>query len=540
MSKLFDIILDSPTGELEENTVPVLAEGSIEGFGSWTLDEDGLLIIDGIGDMPDWAQIPENGSEVPWVSYRKQIKEVHLSNGITRIGNRAFKACSELTRINIPKGITHIGFEAFTYCGNLCQVDLPDSIMYIGEAAFFRCRSLSRIDFPDSVTYIGNQAFGACVNLTRIDIPRNLVYLGDRAFDNRLQKVTMPSRFNKPFFENHFGFPSDIITFYEAEIFPVIVAAGTLEGFGQWSLDEKGLLKIEGKGEMPYWSWEYTEHTHAAPWYSHREKIQEIHLSEGITSISSYSFQHFHNLSQIDIPNSVTIIYESAFCDCVKLEVFNIPNGVTTIGREAFSGCDALKKISIPDSVTYIGKYAFPYTYSFLERDIFVEYLENFGTWVFQPFQSHFLPIMIIGKGNMPDFEYEGPWCGRDFDYEGSNPVRISNLVTSIGARAFRGALYLKQFEIPDSITSIGNGAFSECIYLTQITIPNSVTAIGNNAFESCRSLSQITIPNSVRELGSDVFRNCVNLRKVIMPSRFNRPLFKFYYGISKDIVTFY
>ena len=31
----------------------IVAEGTMEGFGKWSLDEDGLLTIDREGDMPE-------------------------------------------------------------------------------------------------------------------------------------------------------------------------------------------------------------------------------------------------------------------------------------------------------------------------------------------------------------------------------------------------------------------------------------------------------------------------------------------------------
>ena len=33
----------------------IVHQGTIEGFGTWALDENGLLTIDGKGDMPDWV-----------------------------------------------------------------------------------------------------------------------------------------------------------------------------------------------------------------------------------------------------------------------------------------------------------------------------------------------------------------------------------------------------------------------------------------------------------------------------------------------------
>ena len=76
---------------------------------------------------------------------------------------------------------------------------------------------------------------------------------------------------------------------------------------------------------------------------------------------------------------------------------------------------------------------------------------------------------------------------------------------------------------------------------LTYITIPKSVTSIGNYAFCFCENLTSIKIPDSVTNIEYGIFNGCENLKKVTMPSRFDKmsTLFKLFYGISKEIVSF-
>ena len=46
----------------------------------------------------------------------KDIKEVIIPNGITKIGHRAFEDCTTLQSIDIPNSVTEIRKLAFCYC----------------------------------------------------------------------------------------------------------------------------------------------------------------------------------------------------------------------------------------------------------------------------------------------------------------------------------------------------------------------------------------------------------------------------------------
>ena len=123
----------------------------------------------------------------------------------------------------------------------------------------------------------------------------------------------------------------------------------------KWDIDyATGTLTITGTGKMENWG-----DTDSVPWYSARESIKAVVISDGVTSIGNRAFNGYSNISKVTIAGTVDTIGYWAFSKCTKLETVELPEGVTTINGGAFNGCTGLKSITIPDSVKTIGDNAF-------------------------------------------------------------------------------------------------------------------------------------------------------------------------------------
>ena len=104
-------------------------------FYSWT-DEDHTaleVVSNGDGEYRGDVVIPAS------------VNHEGESYPVTRIGDRAFYECRELTSVTIPEGVTAIGKEAFYECDRLTSVTIPGSMATIGEAAFQGCGNLNSI-----------------------------------------------------------------------------------------------------------------------------------------------------------------------------------------------------------------------------------------------------------------------------------------------------------------------------------------------------------------------------------------------------------
>jgi len=97
----------------------------------WHLTNDGVLTISGKGIMENYT------FRSPWSKY--SVKRVIIGDGVTTIGESAFRGCSSLTSVTIPNSVTTIGDNAFSGCSSLTSVTIPNSVTTIGDDAFYGC-----------------------------------------------------------------------------------------------------------------------------------------------------------------------------------------------------------------------------------------------------------------------------------------------------------------------------------------------------------------------------------------------------------------
>ena len=154
---------------------------------TWTLDSDGVLVIEGQGQMKDWTweeshPLEDNYHPTDWHKYYENICSIVVREGITYIGHDAFMGFTNLSSVNLPRSLTSIGEAAFFWCGSLESIVLPESIVDIEDYTFGRCYSLKNVVLPESVASIGFKAFFYCDSLESIVLPKTLTEIGAEAF----------------------------------------------------------------------------------------------------------------------------------------------------------------------------------------------------------------------------------------------------------------------------------------------------------------------------------------------------------------------
>ena len=294
---------------------------------SWSLDENGVLTVTGVEDMPycEWncEHQEESMDQIPWEYYKNQItkiiieggittiplaafknytslKTVNLSDKITDISSNAFSGCTSLETINLPDSLIFIGDSTFANCSNLRLTELPNNLQYIGSASehtFENCTKLSLTSLPDTIDSILDYTFSGCINLSLTELPSSVSWIGNGAFKGctNLKLTRIPSR---------------------------------IYDLGKYAFQDctnLTMMKLPGNFER---------------------------IDEG-------TFAGCSNLSFVELPDGLRYIEESAFEGCSKLSTLEVPDSLLLIGQNSFRGCDSLTSLELPKNLDSIEAGAF-------------------------------------------------------------------------------------------------------------------------------------------------------------------------------------
>ena len=409
---------------------------------TWTLTKDGTLTIRGQGATADYWS-----STVPWDSYKSQIQQVVVEDGVTGLGNYLFGDCKNIDKVTLPNSVTGIGNYTFQYCPALTELTLPDRVESIGDGAFWCCYGLTEMILPDSVNKIGSRVFYYCTGMTKAILPSSAESVGTEVFVGckNLESATLPegmTALGTKFFENcekltDVTIPASVteigqqafsyckslkaitlpdgvkklgdMAFYNCGIQGIELPEG-LETIGSSAFSDcTGLTKLTLPG---------TVQTLGERAFYGCYNLQTIKLSSSLTEITENAFYGDRNLTAITIPEGVTKIGDYAFSDCRTLSAITLPDSLREIGYAAFYGHSA-KRIAIPEGVTTVGSNAF-YTYEQINYLSVPHTVKSTGTNQF-PYSDE-----LVWDANIPTWIFNG---GKQ---NVENKVTIGKHVTSI------------------------------------------------------------------------------------------------------------
>ncbi|MGM9682156.1 MAG: leucine-rich repeat protein [Eubacteriales bacterium] len=143
-------------------------------------------------------------------------------------------------------------------------------------------------------------------------------------------------------------------------------ASGTCGVSLTWSYtSENKTLTVSGTGEMASYA-----SSSDVPWNSSRAAIENVVISEGVTSIGDRAFYGSGALKSVSLPKGLESIGRLSFAFCSVLDGVSIPQTVNSVGESAFEACSALSSIYIPASVQTLGARAFAHCYSLKEAHV--------------------------------------------------------------------------------------------------------------------------------------------------------------------------
>lgn len=178
--------------------VPALAaatKGSCGTNATWSYDAGTTtLTISGKGATKNYGIV----STVPWESYKPNITNLVVEEGITEIGNYNFYNCTALVNVSLPSTLTILhgsgtmtaSYGCFQNCTSLQSITLPKNLTTIENCAFKDCTALKSITFPDSVTTLSYACFSGCTALETVTYGAGLTKTGDYAFyDSGVKRI---------------------------------------------------------------------------------------------------------------------------------------------------------------------------------------------------------------------------------------------------------------------------------------------------------------------------------------------------------------
>lgn len=323
------------TTTVDENA-PTSGDCGVEGHGEvkWAYDESTkVLTISGNGPMADYNGIKADtdvGTENdlrPWKPYLDQITEVHIEEGVTAIGNSAFRGMKALKKANIPASSKDLGDFIFRHdevleeviwaegfeAAETTDVDSNQNVYtgkYLPTSMFDFCSELGKDKeltewLPKSFEGVGCAAVRGTQFTVDFDNWSNLKYIGAYAFS------MMPNL-------ESFTLTDDIKFGLRKNSQVPDGTSNALQGSGLRTLIVR---------------------TETLPYAIVREcgNLSVIDLGSHPTSIRDSEFKGTA-IEEIDIPKSVTSVNAWAFADCQNLKRVTF-HGETALHLVPFPAC---------------------------------------------------------------------------------------------------------------------------------------------------------------------------------------------------------
>lgn len=318
------------TTTVDENA-PTFGDCGVEGHEEvkWAFNkETGVLTITGNGPMADYdgimtdTDVGTDNDLRPWKPYLDQITEVHIAEGVTAIGNSAFRGMKALKKANIPASIRDLGDYIFRYDEVLEEVIWAEG---------FEAAETTDVDSNQNVytgKYLPTSMFDFCCELGKGKeltkwLPKSFEGVGCAAVRGTQFTVDFDNWSNLKY-----------IGAYAFSMMP------NLESFTLTNNIQIGMRKNASNAFQGSGLKELIVNTEKVPknFASGCTKLNTLVLGSGVEEVPDSAFAG-SAITELDVPASVKKIENWAFVDCKALKKVTI-HGETVLNTVPFAGCD--------------------------------------------------------------------------------------------------------------------------------------------------------------------------------------------------------
>lgn len=493
-----------------------------------------------------------------------KLRDLTLPPRLAEIGECAFYGCGAIKCVDLPPSVTAVRGGAYEWSGITSVVARAENVVFDGWSLAstnvkrlvvhgldmsFGDYCFSRFEGNVDVAVVGRDIeFGRWNqgSYNSLDVVGRSVSFDEYAFSGSSLKRLMVNasmiRIGKSAFAN-------VHNLNDGAIIGDDVYIGD-EAFSGVSFTERLPMLSEGLRHVG------TRAFSVAGWSS-AEKGYPLTLPKSVEYVGPYAFQ-YANISRLEILGDTCIGYR-AFSNCDNLSSLDINGNVTFDNFDgvlshlfacshAFANCDRLERVALAyDDITRISPsdYAFCgctsiceiavkdilqlalFDKEFITPEDWVKYYDEFDQSKVKSvsvgdFMQTFDDTQLNGFTNIQQISFAGGVSS----VLSNGFVRCQNLesldfgpadmLTDIGANAFRGLRELREITLPGSLKRIGDNAFRDCIGLSVVDIENGVQEIGTGAFHGCTGFRRIRLPTPHMLIYPDAFHSCSNLEEVV------------------------
>ena len=387
--------------------------------------------------------------------------------------------------------VTKVMDKAFEACPDLTLVQLPSTLTEIGEEAFARNIKLSSITFTGQKV-IGKGAFTDCPSITSLTLPNSLETIGDRAFKNNTGITSVSFGTGLKNIESEAFYGCSALTAARMPEMLDTIKASAFENCVKLTYVSLG-SNLKSLGNRAFFN---------------NKVLTEIEIPGTTTTIGSQAFEKCTNLSLATLNNGIKNIGGNCFKDCKSLITMSIPGTVNSIGDNSFDGCTSLSTLTFAagENKLYIPSFKHsPLKTLRIGRNLIYDSFDS-------PFKDKATLTRVAFTGNYVTNLYYNLFNG----CTGITSISLPKTLQSISDNVFRNCSKLSEIVVPEGVTTVGKGCFMNCTSLTSVSLPEGVTTVGEHCFENCTSLTSVSLPTTLKVLEEYLFYNCKKLESFV------------------------